>query len=81
MGFSPLLTAFKPYVGIPFNVWLTIILTLTYGCALRNPGLLLLVEEQVQNIAHLLADADTAGCVELRVMKIVQAGESIFGKE
>jgi hypothetical protein len=81
MASSLLLTAFKPYVDIPFNVWLTIILILTYGCALRNPGLLLLVEEQVQNIAHLLADVDTAGCVELRVMKIVLEGESIFGKE
>ncbi|OQE22689.1 hypothetical protein PENFLA_c012G01447 [Penicillium flavigenum] len=43
MAFSLLLTAFEPYVDIPFNVWLTIILILTYGCALRNPGLLLLV--------------------------------------
>ncbi|KAJ5199265.1 hypothetical protein N7491_000179 [Penicillium cf. griseofulvum] len=43
MAFSLLLTALKPYVDIPFNVWLTIILILTYGCALRNPGLLLLV--------------------------------------
>ncbi|OQE85240.1 hypothetical protein PENNAL_c0024G10186 [Penicillium nalgiovense] len=43
MAFSPLLTAFEPYVDIPFNVWLTIILILTYGCVRRNPGLLLLV--------------------------------------
>lgn len=43
MAFSLLRTAFEPYVDIPFNVWLTIILILTYGCALRNPGLLLLV--------------------------------------
>ncbi|CDM30358.1 hypothetical protein DTO013E5_9539 [Penicillium roqueforti] len=43
MAFSQLLTAFEPYIDIPFNVWLTIILILTYGCAVRNPGLLLLV--------------------------------------
>lgn len=43
MAFSLLLTAFEPYVDIPFNVWLTIILILTYGCALRNPRLLLLI--------------------------------------
>ncbi|CAG8064397.1 unnamed protein product [Penicillium nalgiovense] len=43
MAFSSLLTAFEPYVDIPFNVWLTIILILTYGCVRRNPGLLLLV--------------------------------------
>ncbi|KAJ5407227.1 hypothetical protein N7465_008511 [Penicillium sp. CMV-2018d] len=43
MAFSLLLTAFEPYLDIPFNVWLTIILILTYGCAIRNPGLLLLI--------------------------------------
>lgn len=43
MGFSLLLTALEPYVDIPFNAWLSIILILTYGCALRNQGLLLLV--------------------------------------
>ncbi|KAI2707946.1 hypothetical protein CBS147333_4528 [Penicillium roqueforti] len=43
MAFSQLLTAFEPYIDIPFNLWLTIILILTYGCAVRNPGLLLLV--------------------------------------
>ncbi|KFY43922.1 hypothetical protein V494_01743 [Pseudogymnoascus sp. VKM F-4513 (FW-928)] len=31
------------YVDIPFNAWLSIILILTYGCAIRNRGLLLLV--------------------------------------
>ncbi|CAI7641022.1 unnamed protein product [Penicillium discolor] len=43
MAFTLLRTAFEPYVDIPFNVWLTIILILTYGCALRNPRLLLLI--------------------------------------
>jgi hypothetical protein len=43
MASSLLLTALEPYVDIQFNVWLTIILILTYGCALRSPGLLLLV--------------------------------------
>ncbi|KAJ5842056.1 hypothetical protein N7534_011886 [Penicillium rubens] len=43
MASSLLLTALEPYVDIQFNVWLTLILILTYGCALRSPGLLLLV--------------------------------------
>lgn len=43
MAFSRPLTAFEPYVDIPFNLWLIIILILTYGCARRKPGLLLVV--------------------------------------
>ena len=36
-------TALGAYIDIPFNIWLSIILVLTYGCAIRNRGLLLLV--------------------------------------
>jgi len=43
MAFSPPHTALEAFIDIPFNVWLSIILILTYGCALRNRGLLLLV--------------------------------------
>ena len=44
MAFSPPPhTALESYIDIPFNVWLSIILILTYGCAIRNRGLLLLV--------------------------------------
>jgi len=43
MLFSPPHTALEAYIDIPFNVWLSIILILTYGCAIRNRGLLLLV--------------------------------------
>jgi len=43
MAFSPPHTALEAYIDIPFNVWLSIILILTYGCAIRNRGLLLLV--------------------------------------
>jgi hypothetical protein len=43
MAFSPPHTALESYIDIPFNVWLSIILILTYGCAIRNRGLLLLV--------------------------------------
>lgn len=43
MAFSPPHTALEAYIDIPFNVWLSIILVLTYGCAIRNRGLLLLV--------------------------------------
>lgn len=43
MAFSPPHTALEAYIDIPFNLWLSIILILTYGCAIRNRGLLLLV--------------------------------------
>jgi hypothetical protein len=43
MAFSPPHTALESYIDIPFNVWLSIILILTYVCAIRNPGLLLVV--------------------------------------
>jgi hypothetical protein len=43
MAFSPPYTVLEAYIDIPFNVWLSIILILTYGCAIRNRGLLLLV--------------------------------------
>ncbi|KAJ7281866.1 hypothetical protein C8J57DRAFT_84545 [Mycena rebaudengoi] len=43
MAFSPPHTALESYIDISFNVWLSIILILTYGCAIRNRGLLLLV--------------------------------------
>jgi hypothetical protein len=43
MAFPPSYTGLESYIDIPFNVWLSIILVLTYGCAIRNRGLLLLV--------------------------------------
>lgn len=43
MALSPPQAALGSYIDIPFNAWLSIILALTYGCAIRNRGLLLLV--------------------------------------
>jgi hypothetical protein len=43
MAFSPPPTALESYIDIPFNIWLSIILIFTYGCAIRNRVLLLLV--------------------------------------
>ena len=43
MAFPQLYTALQAYIDIPFNVWLSIILILTYGCAIRNRGLLLAI--------------------------------------
>ncbi|KAF2103448.1 hypothetical protein NA57DRAFT_72424 [Rhizodiscina lignyota] len=43
MAFSRLHAALESYIDIPFNAWLSIILILTYECAIRHPGLLLLV--------------------------------------
>lgn len=33
----------ESYIDIPFNIWLSLILVLTYGCAILNRGLLLLI--------------------------------------
>ncbi|KFY29301.1 hypothetical protein V493_02426 [Pseudogymnoascus sp. VKM F-4281 (FW-2241)] len=41
MAFSPPHAALEAYIDIPFNAWLIIILILTYVCAIRNQGLLL----------------------------------------
>ena len=43
MAFSLPPTTLQSYIDIRFNGWLSIILILTYGCAIRNRGLLLLV--------------------------------------
>jgi hypothetical protein len=43
MAFVAPHTALEPYIDIPFNTWLSIILILTYECAIRNRRLLLLV--------------------------------------
>jgi hypothetical protein len=43
MAFSPPHTAIEAYIDTPFNMWLGVILILTYGCAMRSRGLLLLV--------------------------------------
>jgi hypothetical protein len=40
---TPNTTALESFVDIPFNIWLSIILFITYWCAIRQPGLLLLV--------------------------------------
>lgn len=39
---SSLYTALEPYIDIPFNAWLSVILVLTCTCAIRSPGVLLL---------------------------------------
>jgi hypothetical protein len=41
MAFSPPRSTLELYIDIPFNAWLSIILIFTYGCAIRNRGLLL----------------------------------------
>jgi hypothetical protein len=43
MAVSPLYTWLEAYIDIPFNAWLSIILILTYVCAIRSRGLLLLL--------------------------------------
>lgn len=43
MALSPDYTTLESYVDIPFNIWLSFILILTYGCVFRNRALLLFV--------------------------------------
>ncbi|VUC27556.1 unnamed protein product [Clonostachys rosea] len=40
---SALSNAIEPFIDIPFNSWLTLILAFAYVCAIRSPRLLLLV--------------------------------------
>ena len=73
MASSSLLTAFEPYVDIRFNAWFTIILILTYGCALRKPGLLLLVVQGVS--ATILLFNTTANLGEMaKTMALLPLG-------
>ena len=61
MAFSPLHTALESYIDIPFNLWLSIILILTYGCAIRNRALLLLVVLVVSAVIIVFDKTSTAG--------------------
>jgi hypothetical protein len=61
MAFSPPRSAIETYVDIPFNIWLGIILILTYGCAIRNRGLLLLVVLGVSAIIVVFDKTSTIG--------------------
>jgi hypothetical protein len=61
MAFSPPHTALEAYIDIPFNLWLSIILILTYGCAIRNRGLLLLVVLGFSVIIVVFDKTSTAG--------------------
>ncbi|KFY02767.1 hypothetical protein O988_01916 [Pseudogymnoascus sp. VKM F-3808] len=61
MAFSPPHTALQSYIDVPFNVWLTIILILTYGCAIRSRGLLLGVVLGVSATIVLFDKTSTAG--------------------
>jgi hypothetical protein len=61
MAFLPPRTAFETYIDIPFNVWLSVILILTYGGATRNRVLLLLVVLGVSAIIVLFDTTSTIG--------------------
>jgi hypothetical protein len=61
MGLSPPRTAIESYIDIPFNAWLSIILILTYGCSIRNRGLLLLVILGVSATIVLFDKTSTVG--------------------
>jgi hypothetical protein len=53
--------ALESYIDIPFNVWFSIILIITYGCAIRNRGLLLIVVLGVSAIIVVFDKTSTAG--------------------
>ncbi|UNI19068.1 hypothetical protein JDV02_005285 [Purpureocillium takamizusanense] len=53
--------ALEPHIDVPFNGWLVLILTLTYACALRAPGLLLLAVLGVSAAIAVFDTTSTAG--------------------
>lgn len=59
--FSPSRIALESYVDIPFNAWLSVILLLTYGCAIRSPGLLLLIVLGVSAATFIFYSTSTIG--------------------
>jgi hypothetical protein len=61
MASSPPHTALELYIDIPFNVWLSIILVITYGCAIRNRRLLLLVVGVVSAAIIIFDNTSTVG--------------------
>lgn len=61
MAFSPSQIAPGSHIDIPFNVWLSIILVLTYGCAIRNRGLLLLIVFTVSTAIVVFDKTSTVG--------------------
>jgi hypothetical protein len=61
MASSPPHTALESYIDIPFNAWLSIILILTYGCALRSRGLLLLIVLGVSGTIAIFDKTSTFG--------------------
>lgn len=61
MTFSSPHTTLEAWIDIPFNIWLTLILILTYGCAIRNRGLLLLIVLVCSAIIILFDNTSTVG--------------------
>ena len=61
MAVSPPHTALESYIDVPFNAWLTIILILTYQCAIRNQRLLLLVVLGVSMTIFVFDKTSTVG--------------------
>jgi hypothetical protein len=61
MASSQPYASLQSYIDIPFNIWLSIILILTYGCAIFNRGLLLLVVFGVSATIFLFDRTSTFG--------------------
>ncbi|GJN74558.1 hypothetical protein PLICBS_008649 [Purpureocillium lilacinum] len=62
-SFSSLRTALEPYIDIPFNQWLILILLCTYVCALRQPGALLLAVLTITAMILLYDTTSTTGAM------------------
>lgn len=61
MAFESLHMALEPYLDVPFNSWLGVILILAYMCAVRSPGVLLLVVYTVSATIFIFDRTATAG--------------------
>ena len=62
-SFSSLRTVLEPYIDIPFNQWLILILLCTYVCALRQPGALLVAVLTVSAAILLYDTTSTTGAM------------------
>jgi hypothetical protein len=73
MAFLPPYTALEPYIDIPFNLWLTVILILTYECVIRTRGLLLLVVLGVSATIVIFDTTSTVGAT-IKIICVLPLG-------
>ncbi|KAH8655428.1 hypothetical protein BX600DRAFT_469614 [Xylariales sp. PMI_506] len=73
MASSTLYSSLEPYIDIPFNLWLIVILILTYGCLIRKPGLLLAIVLGVSATIVAFDNTSTVGGM-IKIMCLLPLG-------